>query len=135
MAADQGTATVQGAGQVLPSIRHANPVISSAGAPPAHQSPKNSQAALTAAGGAGTGPRGTTRPAPPDAQYMLISSPKKTRFATTLGGPPNPTNPSILRNQLINKVHSSFYKASTVNVDISLPKSFIDLKSRLPIAN
>lgn len=71
--------------QILSPIRH-NAIISSA--PPAHQSPKNTQA------------RGTTRPGEP--QYMLISSPKKTKYslgtgATTTG------HPSILRNQLINK--------------------------------
>ena len=71
--------------QILSPIRH-NAIISSA--PPAHQSPKNPQA------------RGTPRPGEP--QYMLISSPKKTKYslgtgATTTG------HPSILRNQLINK--------------------------------
>lgn len=83
--------------QVLPSIRHTAPPVNGNGsAPPAHQSPKNSQ------GGA----RGTTRPAPPlsEAQYMMITSPKKTRFATTIAGvTPTSTNPSILRNQLISK--------------------------------
>lgn len=69
-------------GQLLPSMRH-NAIISAA--PPAHQSPKNTQA------------RGTTRPGEP--QYMLISSPKKTKYSLgTTGG-----HPSILRNQLISK--------------------------------
>ena len=35
---------------------------------------------------------------------MMITSPKKTRFATTIAGvTPTSTNPSILRNQLISK--------------------------------
>jgi len=68
-------------GQILPSMRH-NTVVSSA--PPAHQSPKSTQA------------RGTIRSAEP--QYMLISSPKKTKYSLGTVG-----NPSILRSQLINK--------------------------------
>jgi len=95
-------AAVQG-GQVLPSIRHNAVNQSGGGAPPAHQSPKNSQAGGNVVAG---GPRGTTRPAPPlsEPQYMLISSPKKTRYSTTtMGVTPTTSNPSILRNQLINK--------------------------------
>ena len=67
-------------GQILPSIRHN--IVSSA--PPAHQAPKNTQS------------RGTIRSAEP--QYMLISSPKKSKYSMGTGG-----HPSILRNTLINK--------------------------------
>ena len=66
-------------GQILPSIRQN--IVSSA--PPAHQAPKNTQS------------RGTIRSAEP--QYMLISSPKKSKYNMTGG------HPSILRNTLINK--------------------------------
>jgi uncharacterized C2H2 Zn-finger protein len=102
MTSEHNTANVavQG-GQVLPSIRHNNNMNNSGGAPPAHQSPKNSHNGLNIGG-----PRGTTRPAPPpsEPQYMLISSPKKTRYSTTsMGLTPTTSNPSILRNQLISK--------------------------------
>jgi hypothetical protein len=109
MTQDQGptNVAVQG-GQILPSMRHNNHVNNpGGGAPPAHQSPKNSQGI----GGPMGGARGTTRPAPPQAepQYMLISSPKKTRYSTTsMGLTPTTSNPSILRNQLISKV-DTFY--------------------------
>lgn len=70
-------------GQVLPSMRQSTAAAVSS-APPAHQSPKSTQA------------RGTVRPGEP--QYMLISSPKKTKYSLGTVG-----HPSILRNQLINK--------------------------------